>query len=165
MYTHTMMSAFDPLMSVQLLFVWKLVIAAVLGALLGLERSLAGKHAGMRTYALVSLGSCLFIVVETIAAYQLIPNFSGVNPLQIASSVVLGVGFIGSGLAVFRGDQPAELTTATGIWVVAGVGMACGFGLYTLAFGATIIGILIFSTLLKLENGLRRRFGVHADEK
>ncbi len=142
----------------QLAFTWRLLIAAILGTLLGLERSIAGKHAGMRTYALVSLGSCLFVVMGTIASLELGGLFSGLNPLQIASSVVLGIGFIGAGLTAFRGERP-ELTTATGTWVAAGIGMACGFGSYIIAFAATVIAILIFSTLLKLENFIRARYG------
>ena len=140
-----------------------LIMAVLLGALFGLERSIAGKHAGMRTYALVSLGSCLFVIIGTVASFQL-SNFVGVNPLQIAGSIVLGIGFIGSGLAVFRGDHPVELTTASGIWVVAGVGMACGFGLYSLAVTATILGILVFSLLLRIENKLRRKYGPQGEQ-
>src|SRR6185437_15380794 len=114
--------------------VWRLVLAAALGAVLGLERSLAGKHAGMRTYALVSTGSAMFVITGVMASYQL-QMFAGVNPLQISSNVVLGVGFLGTGLAVFRGDHPVELTTAAGLWVAAGIGMAAGFGFSLLAFG------------------------------
>lgn len=143
-------------------FVSSLVFAAILGALLGLERSIAGKHAGMRTYALVSLGSCLFVAVGSIASYQM-AMFTGINPLQIASNVVVGIGFIGAGLAVFRGDHPVELTTASGLWVAAGVGMACGFGLFTIAFAATVIAIIVFSVFLKIENAIRKRFGTSAD--
>ncbi len=143
-----------------------LVIAALLGAVLGIERSLAGKHAGMRTYALVSLGSCLFVIVGTLSSIQL-SFFSGINPLQIAGSIVIGIGFIGSGLAAFRGEHPAELTTATGIWVAAGVGMACGFGFYFLATIATIISITIFSLFFRFENALRTRwaFSPQTDKK
>ena len=140
-------------------FVWRLLFAALLGALVGLERSIAGKHAGMRTYALVSLGSCLFVVLGTLASLEMATLFSGINPLQIASSVVLGVGFIGSGLAVLRGEHPVELTTASGLWVAAGVGMACGFGAYILATASTILALVIFSFLLRVENNIRRRFG------
>ena len=86
----------------------RLVAAALLGGLLGLERSIAGKHAGMRTYAMVSLGSALFVGVGTIASFQL-SMFSGVNPLQIASNVVVAIGFLGVGLTVFRGEHPVEL--------------------------------------------------------
>lgn len=144
-------------------FVVRLAAAAVLGALVGLERSVAGKHAGMRTYALVSMGSALFVAVGTLSSYQL-AIFSGVNPLQIAGSIVIGIGFIGSGLAVFRGEHPVELTTASGIWVAAGVGMAAGFGLYMLAGAATAFALLVFTLLLKVENGIRRRFGVSSEQ-
>lgn len=146
------------LSSIELEVITRLIVAVVLGACLGIERSLSGKHAGMRTYALVSLGSCLFAVVGLVASYQL-TSFASVNPLQIAASIVIGIGFIGSGLAVFRGEQPSELTTATGIWLVAAVGMTAGFGYFAVALAATILGILIFSVLLRVENILRRRFG------
>jgi putative Mg2+ transporter-C (MgtC) family protein len=140
-----------------------LVLAAVLGAFLGVERSLAGKHAGMRTYALVSLGSCLFVLLGTVASGSLAQYFPGVNPLQIAGSIVIGIGFIGSGLAIMRGEH-AELTTATGIWVVAGVGMACGFGLYLLAVVATVIAATVLSLFLRLENVLRKKAGSSTDQ-
>jgi len=143
-------------------FVWRLIVAAVLGAIIGIERSIAGKHAGMRTYALVALGSCLFSVVGLLASFQL-SIFPSINPLQIAGSVVIGIGFIGSGLAVFRGEHPVELTTATGIWVAAGVGMAAGFGQYWLALTAAILTVLIFSFLLKLENYFRHRYGTREE--
>lgn len=142
-------------------FMWNLIIAALLGTLLGLERSIAGKHAGMRTYALVSLGSCLFVIVGTLASYQL-AFFGGVNPLQIAGSIVIGIGFIGSGLAIV-GSKHVELTTAAGMWVAAGVGMAAGFGLYLLALTATVVAIAVFSLFLHVENWVRGRFGTEND--
>ncbi len=143
--------------------VWRLLVAALLGALLGFERSLAGKHAGMRTYALVSMGSALFTVVGTLASLQL-SIFAGINPIQIASSVVIGIGFIGAGLSAMRGDSNhAELTTASGIWVAAGIGMAVGFGFYSVAVSAAILGILIFSLLARLEHRMRMRFASYAE--
>ncbi|MDB5224654.1 MAG: MgtC/SapB transporter [Candidatus Adlerbacteria bacterium] len=151
---------FDPsAITVQADAAVRLLVAAVLGALLGLDRSVAGKHAGMRTYAFVSAGSALFTVLGILASFQM-SIFAGINPLQIAGSVVIGIGFIGSGLAVFRGDHPVELTTASGLWLAAGVGMACGFGFYILGLAAAIVGILIFSVLLRLENSIRRRYNV-----
>lgn len=145
------------LSSIELEVITRLVVAAVLGACMGLERSLAGKHAGMRTYALVSLGSCLFTVAGLVASYQL-TNFTGTNPLQIAASIVIGIGFIGSGLAL-RAEHAAEITTASGIWLVAAVGMTAGFGYFAVALAATVLGLLIFSALSRVENRLRRRFG------
>lgn len=144
---------------------WALIIATLLGALLGIERSLAGKHAGMRTYALVSLGSCLFTVIGVLASMELSFIGSGVNPLGIAASVVIGIGFIGSGLAVFKGEHPVELTTATGIWVAASIGMACGFGFYSLATTATILGLIIFSLFFKIENAISGRFGYSKEKE
>lgn len=137
----------------------RLSVAVLLGAAIGLERTLAGKHAGLRTYALVSLGSCLFVLVGILSSYQL-SLFPGLNPVQIAASIVIGIGFIGAGLVAIRSGEHVELTTAAGIWVVAGVGMAAGFGLYIVALAATIIAILVFSLLLRFENVLRRRFEI-----
>jgi putative Mg2+ transporter-C (MgtC) family protein len=138
----------------------RLGVAALLGLVLGIERSLAGKHAGMRTYALVSLGSALFTLVGTIASYQM-SYFAGVNPLQIAASVVIGIGFIGAGLSAVRDAKTshAELTTAAGIWVAAGVGMASGYGLYAVALASTVLVVVIFSLFARLEHTLRVRFG------
>ncbi len=140
-------------------FAGRLVVAAMLGMTMGTQRSLAGKHAGMRTYALVALGSSMFVVIGTLASYMFV-SFPGINPLQIAGSIVLGVGFIGSGLVVLRGDHPVELTTASGIWVVAGVGMACGFGFYVIAVTGTIVSLLVFTFLSRLENNMRARWGI-----
>lgn len=143
-------------------FAGALVMSVILGALLGVERSLSGKHAGMRTYALVSMGSCLFVIIGTLSALEL-SFFGGLNPLGIASSVVVGIGFLGSGLYMFRGEHPAEITTASGIWVAAGVGMACGFGFYLLAVVSTVMAVVIFSVFLLLENAMRRQFGSEAE--
>lgn len=145
------------LSSIEAEIITRLVVAVILGACMGLERSLAGKHAGMRTYALVSLGSALFTVAGLVASYQL-TSFTGVNPLQIAASIVIGIGFIGSGLAL-RTEHAAEITTASGIWLVAAVGMAAGFGYYAVALASTVLGLLVFTVFSKLENRLRRRYG------
>jgi putative Mg2+ transporter-C (MgtC) family protein len=144
-------------------FVVPLALAAILGAILGIDRSVAGKHAGMRTYALVSMGSALFVLVGLVASQQLEGLFPGTNPLTIASNVVVAIGFLGAGLTVFRGEHPVELTTAAGLWVSAGVGMAVGFGFYTAAFVTVILSLLIFSVLLPIENWVRRQWGREND--
>lgn len=146
--------------------IWRLIAAAILGSLLGLERSLAGKHAGMRTYALVALGSALFVVVGELSAFAF-SMFPGINPVQIASSVVVGIGFIGAGLAALRagaeeGIHP-ELTTASGIWLAAGIGMAAGFGFMDVAAAAAILGVLIFWFMAKIEHRINTKFGVKHD--
>ena len=136
----------------------RLAVAAVLGSALGLERSLAGKHAGMRTYAMVSLGSCLFVVIGELSSLQF-SMFAGLNPLQIASSVVIGIGFIGAGLSALHGEHP-ELTTASGIWVAAGVGMATGFGFISVAISSVIIGLIVFLVFARLERKMNERYGI-----
>ena len=142
-------------------FAWRLVVAALLGVLVGTERSMTGKHAGMRTYGLVALGSALFCLVGTFASYQL-AYFSGINPLQIAGSVAIGIGFIGSGVAMYRGEHPGELTTASGIWVVAAVGLACGFGFYTFATITAALSVCLFVLVSKVEHFLRTRWGAES---
>jgi putative Mg2+ transporter-C (MgtC) family protein len=144
--------------AMQAALMWRLLVAALLGALLGLERSLAGKHAGMRTYALVSMGSALFVMVGVLASYQL-SDFAGINPLQVAANVVLGVGFLGTGLAMFHGEHPVELTTAAGLWVAAGIGMTTGFGFELLALVAAVLALLILTLLNPLEGVMRAKYG------
>jgi len=148
--------------TLELAFVWRLLIAVVLGGLMGLERSIAGKHAGLRTYALVSLGSCLFVIAGTLASVEL-SAFSGINPLVVASAIVTGIGFIGAGLAAFHGATPGELTTAAGLWVVAAVGMACGFGLFYLALATAALSVVILSLLGSFEHAMRVRFGKNGE--
>ena len=164
MYNHLIQ---NPLTVLELQGAWRLFLAALFGMLLGLNRSIAGKHAGMRTYALVSLGSALFVIIGTLASLQL-SFFAGINPLQIAGSIVLGIGFIGSGLAILHSqhsDHVGEITTATGIWVAAGIGMACGFGFYWLALAAMILSLIILSFFMKIEMRIRDHFDIGANVK
>ncbi len=139
-------------------FIWRLIVAAFLGAVLGLERSLAGKHAGMRTYAMVSMGSALFTLAGIAASYQF-ATFNGIHPLILAGYVIVGIGFIGSGLGGLGGSHPVELTTASGVWVVAGIGIAAGFGYSGMAITATILAIVIFTLLARVERRVQERFG------
>lgn len=129
----------------------KLLLAVLLGGAVGLERTVSGKQAGMRTYALVTLGACLF----TLISEQMRPLFSvydGYNPIFMVSQVVVGIGFLGAGLIIFQGQNIHGLTSAAGLWVMAGVGIAIGFGLYQLALLAALLIILIFSGLWRVEH-------------
>lgn len=134
-----------------------LFAAVFLGALLGIERNLSGKMAGMRTYALVSMGSALFVEISRSVILE--AGVAGVNydPLRLAAQIVTGIGFIGAGLVVLRGGHLTGVTTAAGLWVSAGVGMACGFGLYTLASFATGLSIAIFTILWIVERDYVQR--------
>lgn len=134
-----------------------LLAALFFGALLGVERNLSGKMAGMRTYALVSMGSALFVDISRLVILD--AGVVGVNydPLRLAAQVVTGIGFIGAGLVILRGGHLTGVTTAAGLWVSAGVGMACGFGLYTLALFATGLSISIFTILWIIERDYVQR--------
>jgi len=119
----------------------RLLIAIILGGLIGLERQLAKKTAGLRTFSLVSLGAALFTIVSVLLSEKAMPNF---NIAIIPAGIVTGIGFIGAGLIIFHGSHPQGITTAAGLWVSAAVGMAAGFGFYTLAVFAAFLAILIF---------------------
>lgn len=110
----------------------RLALAAGLGAFIGLDREARDKPAGVRTFAIVSLGACLFTLVGAVA-------FAESDASRIASTIVTGVGFLGAGTILHRRSAVVGLTTAAGIWASAAVGMAAGVGLYVLATGGAVL--------------------------
>lgn len=131
-----------------------LIVAMALGMVMGLERFMAGKPAGMRTYALLSMGSALFIIIsQTVALNSLSYNF---DPLRIAAQIVAAAGFLGVGAMFHKDNQVIGVTTASGMWVAAGVGMACGFGLYSIAITVTFLTLFAFMALWFFEKQLRK---------
>lgn len=132
-----------------------LAVSVLLGMIIGLERSFAGKTAGMRTYALVALGSCLFILTSRLVT-DVFVNVTLFDPLRVAAAIIMGIGFIGTGIAALGSVQHGGLTTAAGIWVAAGIGMATGFELYGLAVAASGLTLLIFTVFWRLEHYLER---------
>jgi putative Mg2+ transporter-C (MgtC) family protein len=133
----------------------RLAIALILGVIIGLERVWAKKTAGMRTFALVSMGSALFVIIsQQMVSYYI--GFGDVNPLRMASQIITGIGFIGTGLIFSKDSKLMGLTTATSMWVVAGIGMAAGFGLYKLAVTATLLTLFIFIALWFVESAVKK---------
>jgi putative Mg2+ transporter-C (MgtC) family protein len=120
--------------------VLRLLLAAALGAVIGYQRERAGKQAGLRTHILISSGAALIALVS-------IYGFgSASDPARVAAGVVVGVGFLGAGVILHReGGIVAGLTTAATIWVISGIGLAAGVGLYVVATVATaiVLGVLI----------------------
>ena len=112
-----------------------LLLAAILGFCIGLERKFRAKEAGIRTHTIVCFGSALMMLIS-------IYGFEGADPARIAAQIVAGVGFLGAGIIVYRKNEVHGLTTAAGVWTTAGIGMACGGGLWLVAVGAT--ALLIF---------------------
>lgn len=140
---------------------WKLLIAAGLGLLIGLEREISGKDPGLRTFALICLGSCIFAIVSftTISG-----DFKG-DPGRIAAQVVTGIGFIGAG-AIFRSPKGVSgLTTAALMWVTASIGLAVGFDKFRLAVEATLITLAIVVTFGVVHRVFRGGWSENPSEK
>jgi putative Mg2+ transporter-C (MgtC) family protein len=136
----------------------RLAIAVVLGMCIGAERVLVHKEAGMKTHALVSMGAALFIIISEYLSV-LYSGVSGYNPAMIASNIIVGIGFLGAGSIILQGSRLKGLTTAGGLWVTAGIGIAAGYGLFSLSIISTILVLLIFvamnifeKPLLKISN-------------
>ena len=132
----------------------QLLLAMILGVLLGTERSIAGKTAGMRTYALVSLGSCLFIIISVLVTRTYLP-FVDFDPLRVGAAVVTGIGFLGAGLIIMREQHLRGLTTAAGLWVAAGIGMSVGYELYDIAIYTTFLTLVVFTLMWFIEDKIK----------
>jgi putative Mg2+ transporter-C (MgtC) family protein len=119
-------------MSQDLEMLVRVLVAAVLGLVIGAQREWKGKPAGVRTLTLISIGSALFSVISEL-------GFIGGDPSRIASGIVTGIGFLGAGAILHRHGGVEGLTTAAAIWATAGIGLAAGAGLYLIAFFVTVI--------------------------
>lgn len=140
--------------------VLRLVLAGVLGGLIGAEREYRGKVAGTRTHLLVALGAALMMLVSK-------HGFGGTgDPGRVAAQIVSGIGFIGAGAIMVDRHSVHGLTTAAGIWVSAGIGMATAAGMYVLAVATTVlslVGLEVFGILFFRDR--RRKRGGAADRK
>ena len=133
-------------------FVWRLVLAALFGTIIGLDREYREKEAGFRTHFLVSLGSALMMIVSQYGFSEILTHDGvSLDPSRIAAQVVSGSGFIGAGTIIFNHQIVRGLTTAASLWATAGIGLTAGAGMSWLALAATIL------TLVALE-GLRLVF-------
>lgn len=129
----------------------QLILAVILGAVIGFERTIVGKAAGLRTYALVTLGSTVFTILSRIAFQD--GSGAVIDPTRIAAQIVTGIGFIGAGLIVLKEQKLQGLTTAAGLWTAAAVGMAVGAKFYFTATASTLLIILVLAILrwLRIE--------------
>ena len=132
----------------------RLLTAALLGALLGFEREMKQKSAGLRTNVLIAVGSALF----TVMSYEMAEG-DAADPSRIAAQIVTGIGFLGAGAIMRTGSGVQGLTTAATVWVNAAVGVAAGGGEYHLAFIATAVTLATLLVLQPLEGFIERRFG------
>ncbi len=128
----------------------KLVVSAILGGLVGFEREVQRKPAGMRTHSLVCIGSTLFTIISV--------NLIGAEPSRIAAGIVTGIGFIGGGMIFKSEDRVRGLTTAAELWVLAAIGVAVGIGFYFASLVATLIVIFILIPMKYIEKEARETF-------
>ena len=126
-------------------FLLKILLAAALGATIGLERELAQKEAGLRTNILIAVGSTLLTVISQ--------QINDGDPARISAQIVTGIGFIGAGAIIQARRAVQGITTAATIWMVAGIGIAVGYGLYLPAFLVTLLAVIVL-TLLRLPSRL-----------
>jgi len=124
-------------------FVFRLLIAALLGAAIGMERELRAKEAGIRTHFLVALGSALMMIISQYGFSEAAPGRAA-DPSRLAAQIVSGIGFLCAGTIIFRREAVKGLTTAAGLWVAAGIGMAVGCGMYILAVTAALLTLAGF---------------------
>lgn len=125
------------IMITELKYLIGILVAVILGFAIGFERKLRYKEAGIRTHTIVCVGSALIMVVSKYAFEE------QADASRVAAQIVSGIGFLGAGIIMLRGQKMHGLTTAAGIWATAGVGMAAGAELYIVATGATIIIIAV----------------------
>ena len=130
----------------------RLILAAVLGGIIGLEREVRDKPAGLRTNILICVGSALFMSLSTQVAHLL-----GGDPTRIAAQIISGIGFLGAGAVLHSHGFVLGLTTAATIWVVAGVGMALGSGMYLVAIFATGMSLVTLYLLSFVEDRIQGR--------
>ncbi|OHA67704.1 MAG: hypothetical protein A3D59_04705 [Candidatus Wildermuthbacteria bacterium RIFCSPHIGHO2_02_FULL_47_17] len=132
---------------------FQILLAAILGSFIGLEREFRHKEAGLRTYTMVCLGSTVFTLIgfESVRAFS--PTIS-YDPSRIIGQIVLGVGFLGAGVIIFRKDHIEGLTTAAGLWVTAAIGSAIGLQLYSLALFTAFLVVTVLAGLRLIEERL-----------
>ncbi|HEY0296771.1 MAG TPA: MgtC/SapB family protein [Bordetella sp.] len=133
----------------------RLLLAALLGSVIGFERERLNWAAGLRTHMLVCVGSTLIMLVSLFGFSDVLGQKDVVlDPSRVAAQVVSGIGFLGAGSILLRGEVVRGLTTAASLWSVAGVGLAVGGGMYVGAIGATVIVLIILAGIKPIE----RRF-------
>ncbi len=134
----------------------RLILAFALGGLIGFERELHGRVAGLRTHILVCLGSAL-IMLTSIHIFFLYYDVTRIDPARIAAGVITGIGFLGAGTILRFRASVRGLTTAASLWAVAGIGLAIGSGFYVGAYTTALLILFVLFFLTKLERGLVRK--------
>ncbi|MGU3359553.1 MgtC/SapB family protein [Methylobacterium sp. M6A4_1b] len=141
--------------------VWRLLLAAILSGLIGIERERLLWAAGMRTHMLVGVGACLIMIVSAFGFADVLGTQNvSLDPSRMAAQVVSGIGFLGAGTILLRGEVVKGLTTAASLWAVAAVGLAVGGGLYVAGIATTVILLVILVGMKPLQERYHDRMHV-----
>lgn len=133
--------------------IFRLAVAAILGAAIGVEREYFGKAAGFRTHALVCFASALIMVIS-VHMFEAFRGQVQIDPSRIPAQVVSGIGFLGAGTIIRYGASVRGLTTAATLWAVSGIGLACGTGYLRAALAGTVIVFIILFVFAQVEEAL-----------
>jgi putative Mg2+ transporter-C (MgtC) family protein len=138
----------------------RLALASIFGALIGIERERKDWAAGLRTHMMVSVGACLIMMVSAFGFSDILGTKNiALDPSRVAAQVVSGIGFLGAGSIIFSKQGIIRgLTTASGLWTVAGIGLATGSGMFLAAVATTLIALLILWGLKPLEDKVFKKF-------
>lgn len=129
----------------------RIIFSIILGSIIGLERELTNKSAGLRTQIMVCLGSCLFTILSIYGFSTAVTLYPLGDPSRVAAQIITGIGFIGAGTVLRQGLTVTGLTTASTLWIVAAIGMACGCGQISLAVVSTILAVAILVLIRVIE--------------
>lgn len=135
----------------QLIYVLRLVAAALCGGLIGCERQSKKKTAGTRTHVIIAVASAMMMIISKYGFGDVLNEYVKLDPSRVAAGVVTAIGFIGSGIIIFRNNSVNGITTSAGIWATVGVGMSMGAGMYIL--GAVSTAIVMLSELFLGRKG------------
>jgi len=134
----------------------RLALATILSGLIGFERQVHRRTAGLRTHILVSLGSCL-IMLTSLYVFDIYKDIVPLDPARIAAGVITGIGFLGAGTIIRERQEVKGLTTAASLWISAGIGLAVGIGFYNAALYATVLSLIVLFLLRYIEDLLPKR--------
>ncbi|MDP2941010.1 MAG: MgtC/SapB family protein [Candidatus Omnitrophota bacterium] len=129
----------------------RLVLSVFLSGLIGLERQVHRRSAGLRTHILVCLGSCL-IMLTSLYVFDIYSGITNIDPARIAAGVVTGIGFLGAGTIIREREEIRGLTTAASLWLVAGIGLAVGIGFILASVVTTFLAVVVLMFLRYMED-------------
>jgi putative Mg2+ transporter-C (MgtC) family protein len=140
-------------MSNDLQMIMRLLLTLILSGLIGLERQVHRRDAGLRTHILVALGSCL-IMLTSLYVFDIYKDKVSLDPARIAAGVITGIGFLGAGTIIREREGVRGLTTAASLWVVSGIGLAVGCGFNRVAIYTTVLVLIVLYLLRYIEDHL-----------